>query len=114
MDPTPFLSQPPLSRAEFPADLTRLCEKADLTVRAVAAGVDAPGAHSAIGGWFAGQNLPSMGSLPLFRRVLPVCGVTDAAEIERRPERLAELRRSRLLRVAGGASPYGDSRASRP
>ncbi|MFB0630898.1 WD40 repeat domain-containing protein [Streptomyces sp. AB3(2024)] len=106
MDPTPPLSQPPLSRAEFAADLTRLREKADLTVRAVAARVDAPGAHSTIGGWFAGQNLPSMGSLPLFRRVLHVCGVTDAAEIERWLERLAELRRSRLLRVAGGASPY--------
>ncbi|MFE3765460.1 hypothetical protein ACFXPI_27290 [Streptomyces sp. NPDC059104] len=106
MDPTPSPPQPPLSRAEFAADLTRLREKADLTVRAVAARVDAPGAHSTIGGWFAGQNLPSMGSLPLFRRVLHVCGVTDAAEIERWLERLAELRRSRLLRVSGGASPY--------
>ncbi|MFE9222234.1 hypothetical protein ACFYN3_38760 [Streptomyces lavendulae] len=38
--------------------------------------------------------------------MLHVCGVTDAAEIERRLERLAELRRSRLLRVAGGVSPY--------
>ncbi|MFF4298516.1 hypothetical protein ACFY0N_33235 [Streptomyces vinaceus] len=106
MDPTPSLPQPPLSRQEFAADLTRLREKADLTVRAVAARVDAPGAHSTIGGWFAGQNLPSLGSLPLFRRVLHVCGVTDAAEIERWLERLAELRRSRSLRVTGGASPY--------
>lgn len=32
--------------------------------------------------------------------------MTDAAEIERWLERLAELRRSRLLRVAEGASPY--------
>nr|WP_244328225.1 hypothetical protein [Streptomyces vinaceus] len=47
-----------------------------------------------------------MGSLPLFRRVLHVCGVTDAAEIERWLERLAELRRSRVLRVASGTSPY--------
>ncbi|GAA3273857.1 hypothetical protein GCM10010493_60050 [Streptomyces lavendulae subsp. grasserius] len=46
MDPTSSLSQPPLSRAEFPADLTRLRGKVDLTVRAVSAGVDAPGAHS--------------------------------------------------------------------
>lgn len=106
MDPTPFLPQPPLSREEFAAELTRLREKADLTVRAVAARVGAPGAHSTIGGWFAGQNLPSMGSLPLFRRVLHVCGVTDAAEIERWLERLAELRRSRVLRVASGTSPY--------
>ncbi|GHE56919.1 nSTAND1 domain-containing NTPase [Streptomyces vinaceus] len=106
MDPTPFLPQPPLSREEFASELTRLREKADLTVRAVAARVGAPGAHSTIGGWFAGQNLPSMGSLPLFRRVLHVCGVTDAAEIERWLERLAELRRSRVLRVASGTSPY--------
>ncbi|MFI5666447.1 hypothetical protein [Streptomyces sp. NPDC051704] len=106
MDPTPFLPRPPLSREEFAGDLTRLREKADLTVRAVAARVGAPGAHSTIGGWFAGQNLPSMGSLPLFRRVLHVCGVTDPAEIEGWLERLAELRRSRSLRVASGASPY--------
>ncbi|MEU7065632.1 helix-turn-helix domain-containing protein [Streptomyces sp. NPDC046161] len=106
MDPTPLVPQPPLSREEFAAELTRLREKADLTVRAVAARVGAPGAHSTIGGWFAGQNLPSISSLPLFRRVLHVCGVTDAAEIERWLERLAELRRSRVLRVAGGASPY--------
>lgn len=64
MDPTPFLSQPPLPRAEFASDLTRLRGKADLTVRAVAVRVDAPGAHSIIGGWLAGQNLPSMGPCP--------------------------------------------------
>ncbi|MYT19877.1 helix-turn-helix domain-containing protein, partial [Streptomyces sp. SID7760] len=106
MDPTPFHTQPPLSREEFAAELTRLREKADLTVRALAARVGAPGAHSTIGGWFAGQNLPSLGSLPLFRRVLHACGVTDAVEIERWLERLAELRRSRVLRVAAGATPY--------
>ncbi|MFF4849512.1 helix-turn-helix domain-containing protein [Streptomyces sp. NPDC001194] len=106
MDPTPFHTQPPLTREEFAIELTRLREKTDLTVRAVAARVGAPGAHSTIGGWFAGQNLPSLGSLPLFRRVLHACGVTDAAEIDRWLERLAELRRSGVLRVAGGASPY--------
>ncbi|GLW04604.1 hypothetical protein Slala05_82340 [Streptomyces lavendulae subsp. lavendulae] len=38
--------------------------------------------------------------------MLHVCGVTDAAGIERRLERLAELGRSLLLRVTGGVSPY--------
>ncbi|WP_411104033.1 helix-turn-helix domain-containing protein [Streptomyces sp. cmx-4-9] len=100
---------PPLAaspREEFAAELTRLREKADLTVRAVAARVDTPGAHSTLGGWFAGQNLPSIGSLPLFRQVLRVCGVTGPEEIDRWLETLAELRRTRVPRAVRGAVPY--------
>ncbi|MEU9378325.1 WD40 repeat domain-containing protein [Streptomyces sp. NPDC048255] len=106
MDRTPTPPLPPSPREEFAAELTRLREKADLTVRAVAALVDAPGAHSTVGGWFAGQNLPSIGSLPLFRQVLRVCGVTEPAETERWLETLAELRRSRVPRAARGVVPY--------
>lgn len=100
--PPPF----PSPREEFAAELTRLREKSDLTVRAVAARVAAPGAHTTIGGWFAGQSLPSMGSLPLFRRLLAELGVVDAAEVERWLERLADLRRDRSRRTAGGVLPY--------
>lgn len=100
--PPPF----PSPREEFAAELTRLREKSDLTVRAVAARVAAPGAHTTIGGWFAGQSLPSMGSLPLFRRLLAELGVVDAAEAERWLERLADLRRDRFRRTAGGVLPY--------
>ncbi|MGI5451178.1 hypothetical protein ACQEVM_36490 [Streptomyces sp. CA-243310] len=106
MDDTPTPPSPPSPREEFAAELTRLREKADLTVRAVAARVDAPGAHSTLGGWFAGQNLPSIGSLPLFRQVLKVCGVTGPEEIDRWLETLAELRRTRVPRAARGAVPY--------
>ncbi|MFG2750209.1 WD40 repeat domain-containing protein [Streptomyces xanthophaeus] len=106
MDRTPTPPLPPSPREEFAAELTRLREKADLTVRAVAARVDAPGAHTTVGGWFAGQNLPSIGSLPLFRQVLHVCGVSEPAETERWIETLAELRRTRVPRAVHAAVPY--------
>ncbi|MEV7616528.1 hypothetical protein [Streptomyces sp. NPDC089799] len=96
----------PAPREEFAAELTRLREKAGLTVRMLAARVESPGAHTTIGGWFAGQSLPSIGSLPLFRRVLDELGVSGAAETGRWLERLADLRRARIPRVARGTVPY--------
>lgn len=77
MDRTPTPPLPPSPREEFAAELTRLREKADLTVRAVAARVDAPGAHTTVGGWFAGQNLPSIGSLPCSGRCCTSAGCAN-------------------------------------
>ncbi|AXE24677.1 hypothetical protein C0216_15480 [Streptomyces globosus] len=96
----------PSPREEFAAGLTRLREEAGLTVRVLAARVESPGAHTTIGGWLAGQSLPSLGSLPLFRRVLEELGVTDPADAGRWLERLADLRRSRTPRAARGVVPY--------
>ncbi|MER5888020.1 WD40 repeat domain-containing protein [Streptomyces sp. NPDC001941] len=107
LPPLPPSARPfPSPREEFAAELTRLREKNDLTVRAVAARVAAPGAHTTIGGWFAGQSLPSIGSLPLFRKLLVELGVRDAADVDRWLERLTELRRDRTRRSAGGVMPY--------
>ncbi|MFJ7167332.1 hypothetical protein ACIQUV_17700 [Streptomyces globosus] len=97
---------PPAPREEFAACLTRLREEAGLTVRVLAARVESPGAHTTIGGWLAGQSLPSLGSLPLFRRVLEELGVKDPADVDRWLERLADLRRSRTPRAARGVVPY--------
>ncbi|RSS78480.1 hypothetical protein EF918_20855, partial [Streptomyces sp. WAC06614] len=94
------------AREEFAAELTRLREKAGLTVRTLAARVESPGAHTTIGGWFAGQSLPSISSLPLFRRVLDELGVAGPAETGRWLERLADLRRTRTPRAARGVVPY--------
>ncbi|MFJ2821993.1 hypothetical protein ACIO7M_12885 [Streptomyces toxytricini] len=96
----------PSPREEFAADLTRLREEAGLTVRVLAGRVESPGAHTTIGGWLAGQSLPSLGSLPLFRRVLEELGVKDPDEAGRWLERLADLRRSRTPRAARGVVPY--------
>ncbi|GGQ26972.1 nSTAND1 domain-containing NTPase [Streptomyces roseolilacinus] len=97
---------PPSPREEFAAELTRLREKAGLTVRKVAALVEIPGAHTTVGGWFAGQSLPSIGSLPLFTAVLRVCGVEDPQDVDDWHERLRRVRRARSPRAARGAVPY--------
>ncbi|NXY93764.1 hypothetical protein HYE82_04995, partial [Streptomyces sp. BR123] len=106
--PDPSAAPPggPTPREEFAADLTRLREEAALTVRVLATRVESPGAHTTIGGWLAGQSLPSLGSLPLFRRVLEELGVKEPAETARWLERLADLRRSRTPRAARGVVPY--------
>ncbi|MFV2119897.1 WD40 repeat domain-containing protein, partial [Streptomyces sp. Act-28] len=97
---------PPSPREEFAAELTRLRENAGLTVRRVAALVETPGAHTTVGGWFAGQSLPSVGSLPLFTAVLRVCGVDDPRDVEDWHERLRRARRARSSRTARGVAPY--------
>ncbi|MGW5345008.1 nSTAND1 domain-containing NTPase [Streptomyces sp. NPDC004050] len=105
-DPPAAPAGGPTPREEFAADLTRLREEAALTVRVLAARVQSPGAHTTIGGWLAGQSLPSLGSLQLFRRVLEELGVKDPVEIAGWLERLADLRRARTPRAARGVAPY--------
>lgn len=99
--PRPAPPRLPSSREEFAAGLIRLREQNDLTVRAVAARA---AAHTTIGGWFAGQSLPSVGSLPVFRGMPAELGV--AAEVERRLDHLAAPRRNRPQRAAGDVRPY--------
>src|SRR5262249_45369802 len=70
------------TRPDFARELTLLRERASLTVRQVAAKVDARSAHSTIGDWFAGRGLPSPTSRDLLVRVLEVCGVGDAVLVE--------------------------------
>ncbi|MEU9982835.1 helix-turn-helix domain-containing protein [Streptomyces sp. NPDC050856] len=103
---TQALPTPPSPREEFAAELTRLREQAGLTVRKVAALVDMPGAHTTVGGWFAGRSLPSMSSLPLFTAVLRVCGVDDPQQVDHWHERLRRVRRARSPRTARGVVPY--------
>ncbi|GAA1569945.1 hypothetical protein GCM10009827_109680 [Dactylosporangium maewongense] len=67
------------TRADFARELTRIRERAALTVRQVAAKAGADRAHSTIGDWFAGRGLPSLSSQDLLVRVLSVCGETEVA-----------------------------------
>ncbi|MET8156769.1 helix-turn-helix domain-containing protein [Sphaerisporangium sp. NPDC005289] len=76
-DPEPERIQ---SRRDFARELTRLRERAGLTVRQVAAKAGAQSAHSTIGDWFAGRGLPSTASRDLLAEVVRVCGDTRAEQ----------------------------------
>ncbi|GAA4260423.1 nSTAND1 domain-containing NTPase [Dactylosporangium darangshiense] len=90
------------TRTDFARELTRIRERAALTVRQVAARAGADGAHSTIGDWFAGRGLPSLSSQDLLVRVLSVCG-----EVEVAPWLSAWHRARRRPAVrATGAEPY--------
>lgn len=65
------------NREEFAAALTELRGTAGLTVRQV---VERSGAlHGTVGGWFAGQHLPTDANERMFREVLRACGVSGPA-----------------------------------
>ncbi|GAB3922057.1 hypothetical protein GCM10029976_009980 [Kribbella albertanoniae] len=95
------------TRGEFRDQLTLLRTSADLSVRAVRDLVKQAGdrwSHSTVGDWFAGRSLPSASSAELFVRVLRVCGVTSAEELERWLAAWRRLQRSPGRR--GGVEPY--------
>ncbi|MGN6609334.1 MAG: nSTAND1 domain-containing NTPase [Jatrophihabitans sp.] len=80
------------SRAEFVAALTALRERSGLSIRALAKAVDTPPAT--IGGHLSGRHLPTATQLPLLRRIVAACGVTDPAEVEAWVEALRRVRAS--------------------
>ncbi|TDV56240.1 helix-turn-helix domain-containing protein [Actinophytocola oryzae] len=101
------------TRREFAQELTVLRERAGLTVRQVAAEVGVQGAHSTIGDWFAARGLPSLASRPLLESVLAVCGVRDAAAVERWIDAWQRVRRAPGRRPAG-VEPYRGLAAFQP
>ncbi|GAA2208887.1 hypothetical protein GCM10009850_043450 [Nonomuraea monospora] len=113
--PEPDAPQPSRirTRRDFAEELTRLRERAGLTVRQVAARVGVQGAHSTIGDWFAGRGLPSPTSRELLVKVLNVCGEDDPERIE---AWLAGWRRARQRRGASrsGPPPYRGLAAYQP
>jgi transcriptional regulator with XRE-family HTH domain len=93
------------TRPDFARELTRLRENAGFTVRQVADKAGIQGTHSTIGDWFAGRGVPSTSSGDLLRRVLEVCGVTDAALVEQWLQAWRRVRRAPGRRAAG-PEPY--------
>ncbi|MTD16246.1 hypothetical protein GIS00_20105 [Nakamurella sp. YIM 132087] len=64
---------PPADRAEMVRVLRERRERAGLSVRELAARVDAP--LGTVGGYLSGRHLPTTAQLPLFRRILVQLGV---------------------------------------
>lgn len=91
------------TRHDFARELTRVREKVGLTVREVARVVNVPA--STVGGYFGGAHLPKPGAPNVLERILRVCGVTDAVEVDQWRE---ALRQARLAnRRAGPRSSAG-------
>src|SRR6202035_814617 len=80
------------TRQEFAPELSSLKDHAGLTVRDVAAKVGVPA--STLGGYFGGSHLPPVKLSDLLPKILAVCGVDDAAEVECWLAALARVRRT--------------------
>ncbi|MEV0385856.1 helix-turn-helix domain-containing protein [Nonomuraea sp. NPDC050643] len=91
------------TREEFAAALSRLRERAGISVRALAAAVG--GQSGTIGDWLAGRGLPATSSRELLVKVLRACGVTDAAALEQWLAAWLRVRRQPGPRPAG-PEPY--------
>ena len=90
------------TRSDLARELTRLRERAGLTVRDVARTVGIR--DSTAGGYFSGRHLPR--ALPLLAELVRACGVTDPAEVEGWVRALARVRRQPGPRPAGEPVPY--------
>jgi WD40 repeat protein len=91
-------------REEFARELDALRQRAGLTIRQVAKAVGAP--YGTIGGYFSGRHFPSTAQLPVFTRILEVCGIGDPEEIQRWVDGLVRVRRPLGRRPTVGLAPY--------
>ncbi|MEZ7125218.1 hypothetical protein ACBR40_07765 [Nonomuraea sp. AD125B] len=91
------------TREEFAAALSRLRERAGISVRALAAATG--GQSGTIGDWFAGRGLPATSSRELLVKVLRGCAVTDEAALEQWLAAWLRVRRRPGPRPAG-PEPY--------
>ncbi len=92
------------SRQEFAAELSRLRERSGLSVRDLAAAVNAP--LATIGGYLSGRHLPTAGQSDLLRQLLTAVGITDPIEVDRWLEAAISLRRSPATRLGPEVVPY--------
>ncbi len=100
------------TRPDFARELTRLRERAGLTVRDVARAVGIR--ESTAGGYFSGRHLPGPRSQPLLAAILRICGVADPAEAERWIDALVRIRRSPGPRSSTEPAPYRGLAAFEP
>jgi WD40 repeat protein/transcriptional regulator with XRE-family HTH domain len=111
--PEPYSERPDpdriATRPEFSRELSRLRERAGLTVREVARAVGIR--NSTAGGYFSGRHLPGPNNQPLLAEIVRVCGLDDPDEIARWVEALVRVRRGPAPRAsdrgsAGEPEPY--------
>ncbi|SCL26935.1 WD40 repeat [Micromonospora pallida] len=92
------------TRQDFARELTRLRDRAGLSVRDVVAALpERERRHGTIGDWFAGRGLPQPASRHLLELVVRACGATDD-EVSRWLAAWQRVRRTRTPRA--GVEPY--------
>ena len=92
------------TRLEFGRELTRIRERAGLTVRDVARVVNIP--VSTVGGYFSGTHLPPVKPPDMLVRILRACGVDDPEMLEHWRQALTRTRRAPGPRRTGEIPPY--------
>jgi WD40 repeat protein/transcriptional regulator with XRE-family HTH domain len=92
------------TRPDFSRELSRLRERAGLTVRDVARAVAIR--ESTAGGYFSGRHLPGARSQDLLAQIVRACGVTDPDEVGRWIDALVRVRRSPGPRPSDEPAPY--------
>jgi transcriptional regulator with XRE-family HTH domain len=94
-----------ITRRDFADELTRLRERAGLTVRDVARAAGLP--DGSTGDYFAGRHLPPLKPARL-PAMLRACGVTGEEAVEEWLRALRRVRHSPGRRSAGARAPYLD------
>jgi len=95
------------TRGDLGEALTRLRNRAGLTIRELAARCDLPAAT--VGDYMKGRHLPGPAQADQFRKLLRACGVTDPAELNDWRETVDRLRAAtdgRQARRVPEGSPY--------
>jgi WD40 repeat protein/transcriptional regulator with XRE-family HTH domain len=100
------------TRQEFGRELTRLRERAGLTVRDVAKILGIPA--STVGDYFGGSHLPPVKPPELMRGLLEACGVKEQDLIEEWLEALGRVRRAPGRRPGSAPVPYRGLAAFQP
>lgn len=91
-------------RDEFASALTRLRNRAGLSVRQVAKQLNQPA--STIGGYLSGGHLPSISQTDLFRSLLRTLGIHEDLQLEAWVEALVRVRQKPGPRPATEVCPY--------
>lgn len=92
------------TRSEFGDELTRLRERAVMSVRDLATAVKAP--LATVGGYLSGRHLPTASQTELLIQILAVVGVTDPDEVQEWLDAAIALRRSPAGKLSLAAVPY--------
>jgi WD40 repeat protein/transcriptional regulator with XRE-family HTH domain len=100
------------TRQEFGRELTRVRERAGLTVRDVAKILGIPA--STVGDYFGGSHLPPVKPPELMRGLLEACGVGEDDLIEEWLEALSRVRRAPGRRPGSAPVPYRGLAAFQP
>ena len=102
--PAPGRPRAVQTRTDLARELTELRQQSGFTVRELARRAGAPTAT--VGDYLSGRHLPGQSQMPLFRRLLELCGVSSPEDLAEWEAALWRARTATDGRVARAAPPY--------